>query len=67
FSATSSAIDVSNRIPGFVTKGLETRGYEIIRSPFSYGFAAVHGLKRNSDKTWSGAADPGHDGMALGL
>jgi gamma-glutamyltranspeptidase / glutathione hydrolase len=67
FSATSSAIDVSNRIPGFVTKDLEARGYEVIRSPFSYGFAAVHGLKRNSDKTWSGAADPGHDGMALGL
>ncbi|MDF1747519.1 MAG: gamma-glutamyltransferase [Alphaproteobacteria bacterium] len=67
FSATSSAIDVSNRIPRFVTRDLEKRGYDVIRNPLSYGFAAVHGLKRNPDKTWSGAADPGHDGMALGL
>lgn len=67
FSATSSAIDVSNRIPRFVTQELEAQGYEVIRSHLSYGFSAVHGLKRNSDGTWSGAADPGHDGMALGL
>jgi len=67
FSATSNAIDVSNRIPRFVTRVLEERGYQVIRSPLSYGFAAVHGLKRNPDGTWSGAADPGHDGMALGV
>ncbi|MEQ8830195.1 MAG: gamma-glutamyltransferase [Alphaproteobacteria bacterium] len=67
FSATSNAIDISNRIPGYVTRPLEERGYEIIRSHLSYGFAAVHGLKREPDGLWTGGADPGHDGMALGL
>ena len=67
FSATSNAIDISNRIPGYVTRPLEERGYEIIRSHLSYGFAAVHGLKREPDSLWTGGADPGHDGMALGL
>ncbi len=67
FSATSDTIDVSNRIPRFVTAELERRGYPIYRSHLSYGFAAVHGLKRNADGSWSGAADPGHDGMALGV
>ncbi|GAB5467510.1 MAG: gamma-glutamyltransferase [Rhodospirillales bacterium] len=67
FSATSNTIDVSNRIPRFVTRELEARGYHVARSHESYGFAAVHGLKRAADGTWSGAADPGHDGMALGI
>lgn len=67
FSATSNAIDVSNRIPRFVQRALEERGYQVIRSHLSYGFAAVHGLKRETDGRWTGAADPGHDGMALGL
>jgi gamma-glutamyltranspeptidase/glutathione hydrolase len=66
FSATSDAIDVSNRIPRFVTRELESRGYEVVRSHLSYGFAAVHGLKLQ-DGEWAGAADPGHDGMALAL
>ncbi|MEQ8654410.1 MAG: gamma-glutamyltransferase [Kiloniellales bacterium] len=67
FSATSDIIDVSNRIPRFVTHALEAQGYRVARSHESYGFAAVHGLKRHVDGTWSGAADPGHDGMALGV
>ncbi len=67
FSATSDAIDVSNRIPRRVTDELESRGYRVLRSHLSYGFAAVHGLKRTADGGWDGAADPGHDGMALGL
>ena len=64
FSATSNAIDVSNRIPRYVTRALEAQGYDIVRSYLSYGFAAVHGLKRQNGE-WAGAADPGHDGMAL--
>ncbi|MEQ8654872.1 MAG: gamma-glutamyltransferase [Kiloniellales bacterium] len=67
FSATSNLIDVSNRIPRFVTRELERQGYQVARSYQSYGFAAVHGLKRHADGTWSGAADPGHDGMPLGV
>jgi gamma-glutamyltranspeptidase/glutathione hydrolase len=66
FSATSNAIDVSNRIPRSVTSALEEQGYEIVRSYLSYAFAAVHGLKLH-DGDWSGAADPSHDGMALSL
>jgi gamma-glutamyltranspeptidase/glutathione hydrolase len=66
FSATSNAIDVSNRIPRSVTSALEEQGYEIVRSYLSYAFAAVHGLKLQ-DGDWSGAADPSHDGMALSL
>ncbi|MEX2629393.1 MAG: gamma-glutamyltransferase [Tistlia sp.] len=67
FSATSDAIDVTNRIPRFVTRALEARGYRVERSHLSYGIAAVHGLERHADGSWSGAADPGHDGMALGV
>ena len=33
FSATSNAIDVSNRIPRGVQRELEARGYEVVRSP----------------------------------
>lgn len=66
FSATSDAIDVSNRIPRFVTRALEDQGYEVIRSPFSYGFAWVHGLKIEGDQV-TGGADPGTDGMALAV
>lgn len=66
FSATSAAIDVSNRIPRFVTNVLETQGYEVIRSPYGFGFAAVHGV-RLAGKELDGGADPGHDGMALAV
>ena len=66
FSATSDIIDVSNRIPRFVTRALEERGYQTFRSYLSYTFAAVHGLKRGPEG-WSGGADPGHDGMPLSV
>ncbi|MCI0546758.1 MAG: gamma-glutamyltransferase [Candidatus Rokubacteria bacterium] len=64
FSATSDAIDVSNRIPRFVTRELEGMGYEVIRSYLGFAFAAVHGIRIDGER-WSGGADPGHDGMAL--
>jgi gamma-glutamyltranspeptidase/glutathione hydrolase len=66
FSATSDLIDVSNRIPRFVTRELEAQGYEVVRSPFSYGFAWVHGLKIDGEEV-TGGADPGTDGMALAV
>ena len=66
FSATSDAIDVSNRVPRFVTRELEGQGYEVVRSPFSFGFAWVHALKIDGDKV-TGGADPGTDGMALAV
>jgi gamma-glutamyltranspeptidase/glutathione hydrolase len=63
-TANSNTIDVSNRIPKFVTDELVTRGYPIARSPFSYVFAGVHGI-RIHDRKLDGGADPGRDGMAL--
>jgi gamma-glutamyltranspeptidase/glutathione hydrolase len=66
FSSTSDAIDVMNRIPGYVTEPLEADGYEVIRSAMGFGIAAVHGI-RIDDGVLSGGADPGHDGVALGV
>jgi gamma-glutamyltranspeptidase/glutathione hydrolase len=66
FSATSDAIDVSNRIPTYVTRALEAQGYRIARSPLSYAFASVHGIRVDGDR-WTGGADPGRDGMALAV
>ncbi|MEI4263938.1 gamma-glutamyltransferase [Roseovarius sp. D0-M9] len=64
FSATSNAIDVTNRIPFFVTAALEREGYEVIRNPRSYGIAWVHGIRITQDGL-EGGADPATDGMAL--
>jgi len=64
FSSTSDAIDVSNRISFAATRELEASGYQIIRSPYPFGFAAIHGIRIDGDRL-DGGADPGHDGMAL--
>jgi gamma-glutamyltranspeptidase/glutathione hydrolase len=66
FSATSDAIDISNRIPRNVQKGLEARGYAVQRSPLSYPFAAPHGITC-WDGVLEGGADPQRDGYAAGL
>lgn len=63
FSATSDMIDVSNRISYGTCRKLEERGYEVVRSPYGFGFAAVHSIKIDGDKL-DGGADPGHDGVA---
>ncbi|NKB59953.1 MAG: gamma-glutamyltransferase [Alphaproteobacteria bacterium] len=64
FSTNSDTVDVCNRIPRFVTDELEKIGYPVARSYLSYHFAGVHGI-RIDDGVWTGAADPGRDGMAL--
>ncbi|MFQ5937333.1 MAG: gamma-glutamyltransferase [Acidiferrobacterales bacterium] len=64
FTANSDMIDVSNRIPRFMTDELEALGYEVVRSHLSYAFAGVHAIKIENG-TWTGGADPGRDGMAL--
>jgi gamma-glutamyltranspeptidase/glutathione hydrolase len=66
FSATSNAIDVSNRIPRYVTRALKAQGYQVVRSPYTFGFASVHGI-RVTEKGLDGGADPGHDGVALAV
>lgn len=66
FSATSNSIDVSNRVIHATTRALEAEGYEVIRSPHTFGFAAVHGI-RITEYGLDGGADPGHDGIALSV
>jgi gamma-glutamyltranspeptidase / glutathione hydrolase len=66
FTANSDVIDVCNRIPHFVSDELERMGYRVARSYLSYTFAGVHAIKVDDGK-WSGAADPGRDGMALAV
>jgi gamma-glutamyltranspeptidase/glutathione hydrolase len=64
FSATSNAIDVANRIPWGVQRQLEALGYEVVRSPETFGFAAVHAIRVHDDGL-DGGADPGHDGIVI--
>ena len=51
-------IEVSNRIPQFVTNEIEGMGYGLIRNYLSYAFAGVHGVK-TANGGWQGGADPG--------
>ena len=66
FSSTSNAIDITNRIRGYVVEPLESEGYQVIRSALTFGIAAVHGI-RIDEGVLTGGADPGHDGVALGV
>jgi gamma-glutamyltranspeptidase/glutathione hydrolase len=66
FSSTSNAIDIMNRIPDYVVEPLAEEGYEIIRSPLTFGIGAVHGIRIDGGKL-TGGADPGHDGVALAV
>jgi gamma-glutamyltranspeptidase/glutathione hydrolase len=66
FSATSDIIDVMNRIPEYVVEPLREAGYDVVRSPLSYGIAGVHAIER-VDGMLRGGADPGLDGVALAV
>ena len=66
FSATSNAIDLSNRVPRSVERELVRLGYQTVRSPLSHTFAWVHGIKITPHGL-EGGADPATDGMALSV
>ena len=66
FSSTSNIIDVTNRIPKYITQKLEKQNYQVVRSPLAFGVATVHGI-RIINGTLDGGADPSHDGVALGI
>jgi gamma-glutamyltranspeptidase / glutathione hydrolase len=66
FSATTNAIDISNRILRRTQAALEAAGYEVRRSPQSFPFAALHGITR-WDGVLEGGADPQRDGYAAGV
>ena len=53
-----------NQVYGPLVDALAAKGYEIIRSPASFGIALVHGI-RVQGELLDGGADPGADGMAL--
>jgi gamma-glutamyltranspeptidase / glutathione hydrolase len=62
----SNSIDICNRIRRSVADDLRAQGYEVVRSPQTYAFAALHGI-RIKDGVSSGAADPQRDGMAISV
>ncbi|WP_025031220.1 gamma-glutamyltransferase [Nitratireductor aquibiodomus] len=62
----SNSIDICNRIRRSVAEELREQGYEVLRSPQAYAFAALHGI-RITDGVSSGAADPQRDGMAISV
>jgi len=66
FSATSDTIDISNRIQGRVERELKGQGYPVVRSPYGFGFAAVHAIRIHADGL-DGGADPGHDGVVIAV
>ncbi len=66
FSATSDAIDIANRIPWSTERALQGLGYEVVRSPYTFGFAAVHAIRVHPEGL-DGGADPGHDGVAIAV
>lgn len=67
FSATSDAIDLTNRITYAAERTLNGLGYETIRSAYTFGIAAVHGVRILANGEMDGAADPGHDGNVIAL
>jgi len=66
FCATSNTIWLTNRILRSAERDLKSRGYPVKRSAQTYYFAGVHGI-RVVDGKCDGAADPGRDGMAMGV
>ena len=66
FSATTDAIDISNRIPRSVQRGLEAMGYEVRRSALTFPFAAPHGITMWGG-VLEGGADPQRDGYVAGV
>jgi len=66
FSSTSNLIDITNRIPEYVVEPLREDGYHIVRWPQSFEFARVHGIEV-VEGCLHGGADPGSDGVALGV
>jgi gamma-glutamyltranspeptidase/glutathione hydrolase len=66
FSATTDAIDISNRIPRATQRALKAMGYEVRRHFHSYPFAAPHGITC-FDGVLAGGADPQRDGYVAGI
>ncbi|OED35932.1 gamma-glutamyltransferase [Chromatiales bacterium (ex Bugula neritina AB1)] len=66
FCTTSDVIDITNRILRKTERALESKGYQVRRSPHSYHFAGVQAIRKNGDE-WDGGSDPGRDGMVISV
>ncbi|MQA03106.1 MAG: gamma-glutamyltransferase [Streptosporangiales bacterium] len=66
FSATSSAIDVSNRIPRCTERDLRAAGHSVVRSPVTFDFARVLAIRIHPDGL-DGGADPAGDGAVMAV
>jgi gamma-glutamyltranspeptidase/glutathione hydrolase len=66
FCATSDTIQLTNRILRSTEHELVARGYPVRRWPVNFHFAGVHAV-RIVDGRLDGGADPGRDGMAMGV
>lgn len=64
--ATSDTVWLTNRIRRSTEAELVRRGYPVKRSPYTYYFAGLHGIRIVDGKP-DGAADPGRDGMAIAV
>ncbi|CAM4391448.1 gamma-glutamyltransferase [Bordetella muralis] len=62
----SNSIDICNRIRRSVVDELSREGYSVVRSPQTYAFAALHGIRIDNGLS-AGAADPQRDGMAISV
>lgn len=62
--ATSDTIWITNRILRSTEAELIRMGYPVKRSPMTYYFAGLHGIRIIDGKP-DGGADPGRDGMAI--
>ncbi|WPG41129.1 gamma-glutamyltransferase [Variovorax sp. EBFNA2] len=64
-SATSDTIEVSNRIPRYITDELARQGHPVSRTHLGFAFAAPHVISIEPDLRLRGGADPQRDGVAL--
>ena len=62
-----SAALISNRIPRSVSRPLEGLGCEVVRNPFGYTIASVHGIRINGERLEGGDPDALCRAALLGL
>ena len=63
---TQQQVDDFRAFLGRVERELQAEGYPVVRSPYTFGFAAVHAIRIHDDGL-DGGADPGHDGVVIAV
>jgi gamma-glutamyltranspeptidase / glutathione hydrolase len=67
FSATSNAIELSNRMLRKTERALQGHGYATRRYPHAFRFAWVHAIRIDDHGRLDGGADPATDGVAMAI